>query len=65
MLLHCRHRHDALMRVLKMLAGLLRGHGACLRHQDAGDNLKAVGDTVLHLPEKYILLPEQLLRLPQ
>jgi hypothetical protein len=29
------------------------------------DDLKAVGDTVLQLPEQHVLLPQQLLRLPQ
>src|SRR3984893_13130825 len=53
------------MRVLQMLPGFLRGHGARLQHQDAGDDLKAVGDTVLQLPEQHILMPQQLLRLPQ
>jgi hypothetical protein len=45
------------MRVMQMLAGFLRGHGARLQHQDAGDDLKAVGDTVLQLPEQHVLLP--------
>src|ERR1700720_2358256 len=40
-----------------MLAGFLRGHGARLQHQDAGDDLKAVADTVLPLPEQR--LPQQ------
>src|ERR1700730_1474437 len=53
------------MRGLQMLPGFLRGHGARLQHQDAGDDLKAVGDTVLQLPEQHVLLPEQLLRPPQ
>ena len=65
MLLHGRHRHDALMRVMKVQACFLRGDGARLYHQDAGDNLKTIGDTVLHLQEQHVLLPEQLLRLPQ
>jgi hypothetical protein len=53
------------MRVMKMQARFLRGDGACLYHQDAGDNLKTIGDTVLHLLEQHVLLPEQLLRLAQ
>ena len=51
MLLHGRHRHNALMRVLQMQTRFLRGHCARLQHQDAGDDLKTVGDTVLHFPE--------------
>jgi hypothetical protein len=65
MVLHGHYRHDALVRIVKMLAGLFRGHGARLQHQDAGDDLKAVGDTMLQLPEQHVFLPEQLLRLPQ
>src|ERR1700730_8971273 len=53
------------MRVPQMLPGFLRGHGARLQHQDAGDDLKTVGDTVLQLPQQHVLLPEQLLRPPQ
>src|SRR3984893_14772549 len=50
-----RKRHHALVRVPQMLAGFLRGHGARLQHQDAGNDLKAVADTVLQLPEQHVL----------
>ena len=56
MLLHRGHRHDAAMGVLQMLAGFLRGHGPRLEHQDAGDDLQAVDDAVLHLRQQHFLL---------
>ena len=44
------------MRVLQMLAGFLRTHSASLEHQDAGDDLQAVDDAMLHLGQHHFLL---------
>ena len=60
MLLHGGDRHDAAVGVLQMLAGFLGGHGARLEHQDAGDDLQAVDDAVLHLGQQHFLLLEKI-----
>ena len=60
MLLNGGDRHDAAMRVLQMLAGFLGGHGARLEHQDAGDDLQAVDDAVLHLRQQHFLLLQKI-----
>ena len=55
-LLHGGHRHHPLMRVLQMQACLFRLYGACLEKQDAGNELEAVGDPVLHFLKQQLLL---------
>ena len=60
LLLHCRHRHDALVGVLEMQTGLLRLHGPGLEQKNTGDDLKTVGNAVLHLLEQNFLLLKQL-----
>ncbi len=56
-------RHDALMGVLQMVAGFLGGHDPGLQHQDAGDDLQAVGDAVLHFLEQDPVPAQQVLGL--
>ena len=57
LLLHRCHRHDALVRVLKVHASLFGLHGASLEQENAGDNLKTVGNAVLHfLQQNFFLL---------
>ena len=63
LLLHGRHRHDTLVRVLQVLPGFLRLHGPRLQEKDAGDDLEAVGDAVPHLFEQHLLLAQQLVLL--
>src|SRR6476646_2710557 len=64
MLLHRRHRHDALVGVLQVQANLRGLHGPCLEQQNACDNLKAIGDAMLHLLQHALLLPEQIVFFP-
>jgi hypothetical protein len=52
-------RHHPLVRVAQLQPGLLRADGARLEQQDAGDDLEAVGNPVLHLPKKRLLLRQQ------
>ena len=61
MLLHGGDRQNPLMRVLQLQPRLLRLDGARLDEQDAGDDLQAVGDAVLHLLQQHFLFPHQLL----
>ena len=63
LLLHCRHRHDPLVGVLEMAADSSRADGARLQQQDAGDDLQAVGDAMLHLPQQRFLLLQEFGRL--
>ena len=56
MLLHGGDGHDAAMRVLQMLARFFRRHGPRFQHQDAGDDLQAVDDAVLHFLQQHLLL---------
>ncbi len=53
--------HDPRMRILQMKARLFRGDGARLEQDDAGDDLKAVGDAMLHFVEQQWLLLQQFL----
>ncbi len=43
-----------------MQPGFLGLHGPRLEQKNAGDDLQAVGDAVLHLLQQHLLLPEQL-----
>ena len=54
---------NALMRIFQLQSRFLRLDGPRLHEKDAGDDLKAVGDTVLHLLQQHILFPQQLLHL--
>ena len=47
------------MRVPQMQAGLLRLHGPSLEQKDAGDDLQAVGNAMLHLLQQRLLLLQQ------
>src|SRR5680860_519703 len=60
LLLHRRHRHDALMRVLEVQPSLLGLHRPGLEQKNAGDDLKTVSDAVLHLLKQNFLLLKQL-----
>ena len=61
MALHGRDRHHPLVRVAKLVASLLRRHRPGLQQEDAGDDLEAVGDSMLHLAQQGLVLGEQLL----
>ena len=63
--LHFGYRHHPLVRVLQVLARLLRRYGPGLQQEDARDDLEAVGDAVLHFPQQDILLPQQFFGLLQ
>jgi len=60
MLLHRRYRHDTAMGILQMLAGFLRGHGACLQHQYTGDDLQGIDDAVLHFRQQHFALGQKI-----
>ena len=64
MLLDGGDRQNALMRILQLQSRLLRLDGPRLDEEDAGDDLQAVGDAVLHLLQQHVLFPQQLLHLP-
>jgi len=64
MLLNGGDRQDALMRVFQLQPRFLRLDGSRLDQQDAGDDLQAVGDAVLHLLQQHVLFPQQFLDLP-
>ena len=59
-MLHRRYRHDALMGVAQMAASLLRLHGPGFEQKNAGDDLKTVGNAVLHLLQQHLLSLKQL-----
>jgi hypothetical protein len=60
LLLHGCNRHDPLMSFLKMTARFFRFHGLRFHHNDACNNLQAIGDTVLKLFKQYVLLPQEI-----
>ena len=51
-MLHCGDGHHALMRIEEMASGLIGLHLACILHEHARDNLKAVRDTMLKFPKQ-------------
>jgi hypothetical protein len=55
LLLNGCNRHDALVGILEMETRLFRLHGPRLEQKNAGDNLKAIGDAVLHFLEQNLL----------
>ena len=57
LLLDCRHRHDSLMRIPKMRPRLLRLHHSSFEEKDAGDDLQAVCNAMLHFLQQQFLLP--------
>ena len=59
-MLHRCHRHDALVGILEVETRLLRLHGPSLEQKNAGDDLKTVGNAVLHLLEQNFLWLKQL-----
>ena len=63
--LHRGDRHDPMMRVLKMASCLLRLHAPGALHQDAGNDLQAVGDPMLHLLQQDRLFPDELVLVPR
>src|SRR5450830_1400613 len=63
MLLNGSYRENALMRILQLQSRFLRLHRPRLDEKDAGDDLQTVGNTVLHLLQKHVLLLQQLLHL--
>ena len=54
------NRHDPLVSVLQMSARFVRFHGLGLHHNDACDNLQAIGDSVLQLLQQHFLLSQKL-----
>src|SRR6476659_4959385 len=64
MLLHRCYRYAALVGVLQVQANLLGLHGPCLEKKNACDNLKAVGDAMLHLLQQNFFLSKQLVFFP-
>src|SRR4029079_6437576 len=59
LLLYRCHRNDALVRVTQVLPDLLGLHRPSFEQKNACDNLKAVGNAVLHLLEQDFLLLKQ------
>jgi hypothetical protein len=53
------------MRVNEVQPCLFRWHRARLQQKNAGDDVQAVGNPVLHFLQEYFLLPQQLLGLSQ
>lgn len=49
MALHFGYRHDPLVGIFQMLARFLGSDRAGLQQQDAGNNLQAIGNPMLHL----------------
>ena len=64
LLLHRRHRHDALVGVAQVQTSLLGLYGPRLEQKNACDDLKTVGDAMLHLLEQNSLLSQQLVFFP-
>ena len=58
--MHRRHRHDALVGILEVQARFLRLHSPGLEQKNAGDDLKTVGNAVLHLLKQNFLCLKQL-----
>ena len=58
--LHGGNRQDPLVRVFQMKTRLFRLHRARLHQNDAGDDLQAVGNSVLQFLEQGVFLPQQL-----
>src|ERR1700741_4519031 len=48
------------MRILQVLASFLGRHGACLEHQNAGNDLKRIDDAMLHFRHQHFLLHHEL-----
>jgi len=46
---------------LQMATGFFRLHCSCLQHDDAGDNLKTVGDTMFQLLQEHLFLTYQII----
>ena len=59
-MLHGCNRHDPLVGILEMETRLLRLHRPCLEQKNAGDDLKTVGNSVLHLLEQNFLCLKQI-----
>jgi hypothetical protein len=63
--LHSRDRHDPPMRVNEMQTCLFRWYRTRLQQKNAGNDLQAVRNPVLHFLQEYFLLMQQLLGLSQ
>ena len=61
LLLHGCYRRHPLVCIPQVLPRFLRLHGSRLEHENARDDLQAVGDAVLHLLKQHLLLPQQLI----
>jgi len=59
------NRHDAVVGITEMSPGFIGLHLAGTLHQQACDDLEAVGDPVLDFLEKDGLLPDQIVFLPR
>ena len=64
LLLYGRHRHNPLPRLLEMPPRFLGLHRSRFERQDAGNDLQAVGDAVLHLLQQRLFLLQQIGDLP-
>ncbi len=56
-------RKNALMRVLQLQSCLFRLNRARLDQENAGYDLQAIGDTVLHFLEQHVFFPQEFLYL--
>ena len=61
--LHRGHRQNSMARVLQMQPSLGRLNSPRLEHEDAGDDLQAIRDTMLHFLEQDVFALQQLCRL--
>src|SRR5580704_4229342 len=53
------HRNDPVMSIVQMPAGFFRRYRPHLRHDDTGDDLKTIADSVLNFTKQNVLLPKQ------
>src|SRR4029453_10471399 len=60
LLLHGCNRHDPFMSISQMTARFFLFYGLRLHHNDACDNLEAIGDTVPKFLKQQVLLPQQI-----
>ena len=61
--LNRRDREDTPVCVLELFARFLGGHSSGLEHENAGDDLKAIQNAVLHLFQQHLFLPQQIVGL--
>jgi hypothetical protein len=59
--LDCRNRNDPVMSILQMASSFFRVDRSCFQHDDTGDDLQTVGDTMFQLLQKYLFLTYQII----